>query len=256
MNILLTNDDGVFAEGISCLAKALKKEHNLLIVAPDTQRSGAAHSFTMYVPLRCKRVELKGLEDVPAYAVSGTPVDCVKLAYGNFDFDIDLVISGINDGENRGTDVFYSGTVSAAVEAVLLGIPAIAASNISSNCKYGDDTAEVIRQIVGKLIETGISKNMLLNINVPDLPISSLKGMKITKLSAQTYENIFDERIDMRGGKYYWLPSGKTTVCGEHDDNDERWANEGYATITPLVPDLTDYKSMGYYKDILGDSLK
>ncbi|MDO4567639.1 MAG: 5'/3'-nucleotidase SurE [Clostridia bacterium] len=256
MRILLTNDDGIDALGIRALAEALSPEHEVVIVAPDSQRSGASHSFTLYSPLRCRRTTLPGLSEIEAYAVNGTPVDCVKLAFGNLPFEPNLLIAGINCGENRGTDVFYSGTVAAAMEAALLGIPAIAASCISFEMANVRDIARVFAGIVRSLAARGVPKDLFINVNVPDLPYAELKGVAVTALSNQTYENVYDERIDTRGQKYFWIPSGKTTCCSPDDDNDERWGNDGYVVVTPLKADITDFALFAQCRDMFGDVLQ
>lgn len=251
MKILLTNDDGVFARGIWELANALKSKHDVIISAPDSNRSGAAHSFTLTMPLRCSEVMLNGLENVKAYSVSGTPVDCVKLACGNLGIAPDLIISGINHGENRGTDVFYSGTVSAAVEGALLGIPSIAASNVCcTDPKHLKASAVIASEIVDTLEKNGIEKTLLLNINIPDKEAEDIKGVKVTSLSFQEYEQTYDERLDTRNMRYYWIPAGRLTKCLGSEDNDERWVNEGYVSITPLKTDLTDYERIEKYRAV------
>ncbi len=238
MHILLVNDDGIKAKGLNVLALYLKsKGHRLTIVAPDGERSGASHSLTLAFPLRAVPTKLEGLEDVPAYAVSGTPVDCVKLAFGNLVKEVDIVISGINLGPNLGSDVFYSGTVSAAMEGVFNGCPAIAISNLGAR-RFEHFTAccEMV-ELAMRIIEKD-GKVQLLNVNVPDSP--EIRGYKFTSLSKQTYELAYDERTDPRHIQYYWTPVVKTTTHHDDDDNDERWTSEGYASITPLLCDLTN----------------
>lgn len=240
MHILLVDDDGIMAKGLNALALHLKqKGHRLTIVAPDGERSGASHSLTLTTPLRATPVKLEGLEDMPAYAVNGTPVDCVKLAFGNLVKAVDIVISGINIGPNLGTDVFYSGTVSAAMEGVFNGCPAIAVSNagpkkydcFSACCQMAELAMELIKRD---------GRVQLLNVNVPNVSAEELRGHKFTSLSKQTYELAYDERTDPRQKTYYWTPVTKTTTFEKDDDNDERWTSEGYASITPLLADLTD----------------
>lgn len=250
MHILLVDDDGIKAKGLVALAMFLKREgHRLSIVAPDGERSGASHSLTLLDPLRAVRVELEGLEGVPAYAVNGTPVDSVKLAFGNIVKDVDIVISGINLGPNLGSDVFYSGTVSAAMEGVFNGCPAIAVSN-SGPKRYDHFSACCeMTKLALRLIEKE-GKVQLLNINVPNVTAAQLRGYRITSLSKQTYEPAYYERTDPRQTKYYWTPVTKTTTFNKDDDNDERWTSEGYASITPLLSDLTNWAEVDRLRNI------
>ncbi|HWR18314.1 MAG TPA: 5'/3'-nucleotidase SurE [Clostridia bacterium] len=241
MRILLTNDDGLFSLGIRALAEIFHKEHEVIMSAPDTERSGASHSLTFTSPLRMNEVRLDGLSDVPAFAVSGTPVDCVKIGLANLGFKPDLVISGINIGANLGTDTFYSGTVSAAMEAVLLGVPAMAVSICSFKPKHLRTAALAAKSTIPYVHQC---RSLLLNVNVPDLPEDEIKGMKITRLSKQVYASELVERMDPYKRKYYWMPAERLTKCGPDEDSDERWTREGYIALTPLLTDLTDFVSL------------
>ena len=238
MRILFTNDDGVFSPGLLALLQAFREGNELFVAAPDGERSGASHSFSMHVPLRAKDVHIPGAEDVPAYAISGTPADCVKLAYGNLFPRPDLLISGINLGANRGTDIFYSGTVAAAMEGALLSIPSVAVSNIAfrPSC-FGAAVAGA--RYAADLLQKEKSC-LLLNVNAPDISASEIKGIRVTPAGVQEYEAKYEERIDTHGQKYYWIPSGRIFAGGIDDDNDERWTNEGYVTVTPIVTNMTD----------------
>ena len=243
MRILFTNEDGVFSPGLLALLSAFQGDGNeLLVAAPDAERSGASHSFTMLSPLRAKPVMIPGAERVAAYAVSGTPVDCVKLAYGNLFEKPDLLISGINLGANRGTDIFYSGTVSAAMEGALLGIPSIAVSNIA--WKPGSfEAATAGAKFAAEILRREPSIR-LLNVNAPDLALAQVRGVRITPAGVQEYEARYEERIDPYGQKYYWIPTGRMNPCGPESDCDERWTNDGYIAITPLVTNMTDHPSL------------
>ena len=210
MRILFTNDDGVFSPGLLALLSAFQGDGNeLLVAAPDAERSGASHSFTMLSPLRAKPVMIPGAERVAAYAVSGTPVDCVKLAYGNLFEKPDLLISVSNIAWKPGS--FEAATAGA---------------------KFA---AEILRR------EPSIR---LLNVNAPDLALAQVRGVRITPAGVQEYEARYEERIDPYGQKYYWIPTGRMNPCGPESDCDERWTNDGYIAITPLVTNMTDYPSL------------
>ena len=241
MCILLVNDDGVYSPGIRAMAVELMKRHELFIAAPDVERSGAGHSFTLMSPLRCRRVDIGyGLDSVPTYAVNGTPVDCVKLAIGNLDAKPDLLISGINIGANRGADVMYSGTVSAAIEGAILGVPSIAASLTSFSPKHLETAAEAVRKISERLYSNGLSCGFVANINVPDVDKGSIKGLKVTRLGRREYERVYIERTDPFGRRYYWVPSTEVSKLEDYSkDDDWSWTQRGYITITPLTTDLT-----------------
>ena len=237
MRILLTNDDGLFAPGIAALAMALQAEHELLVIAPDTERSGVGHSFTIYTPLRLREHSLWGMT---AYAFSGTPVDCVKFGIGNMGFEPELVVSGVNAGENLGTDVLYSGTVGAATEGVLCGLPAIAVSLCFGETMDYSPAAEAVKRYIPRM-----GKDLhFININVPNQPEGGVKGDKYTALSFQQYEMRYTKRMDPFNRAYYWVPLGKLTQHAPDDDTDERWIHEGYVTITPLSTDRTDYRRL------------
>lgn len=240
MRILLTNDDGIRAAGLLALAERLSVEHEVMVSAPDSERSGFAHAFTYTVPLRANKYVMRELPNLPAYSVSGTPVDCVKLAVGNLFTDIDFVVSGINIGANLGSDVRYSGTVSAAMEAALLGYPAIAVSlNEFRDPKNLDAAAEIVARLIKEYSCGNIAFEAVLNVNVPDIPLSSIRGIKATGLSRQEYVNKYIVGADPHSRAYYWLPSERITSIMEDEDTDERWIREGYATVTPLTLDMS-----------------
>lgn len=247
MRILLTNDDGINARGLQVLISELNSLAEIYVAAPDRERSGTGHSITVFEPIRVTATRMTGVK--AAWTVGGTPVDCVKLAVNKLiDEKIDLVVSGINHGPNLGTDVLYSGTVSAAAEGVIMGTPSIAVS-LNSYEKDMDFAfaARVTRYMVKTIAKKGLGPETLLNINVPALNSRNIKGMRITKLGVRNYDNLFDERRDPRGNTYYWLGGG---VLEEKQDSDSDVyaAQEGYITITPIRLDLTDYKLIEQYK--------
>jgi len=238
MKILLSNDDGVFAIGIRALAAELSKKHEIYVSAPDTERSAVSRAMTLFDPIRARKTTIKGLPEIPAYAISGTPVDCVRLALGNLFPNPDLVVSGINHGPNLGTDVLYSGTVAAAHEAALLGYQSIAVSCLSYEAEYVETAARVAAIAVEYVSAHPMAFGTLLNVNVPSVPFEALKGVKVAPLSIQQYALAFIEREDPMGRTYYWAPCGYNTNTDGLDE-DNRWAREGYVTLTPLTYDLS-----------------
>lgn len=241
MKILLTNDDGVFAEGIRVLADALKTEHTLTVSAPERENSCVSRSMTLFSPLRANRVTIPGLDEVPAYAVSGTPVDCVRLGLGNLFPKPDLVISGINIGPNIGTDVLYSGTVGAAHEAAMLGVQAIAISGGSYHPKHLDTAAIAAKWGIRYLQKNPLPWGTVLNINVPDLPIEEIRGIVPAPSGIISYALTFVEREDPAGKPYYWPPRGRKNEL-VNGKTDEEMSQGGYITVTPLGYDLTNYE--------------
>ncbi|MGE8355314.1 MAG: 5'/3'-nucleotidase SurE, partial [Microvirgula sp.] len=200
MKFLLSNDDGYFAPGIEALAAALRPYGDVTVVAPERDRSGASNSLTLDRPLSLRRAP-NGF-----YFVNGTPTDCVHLAVtGMLDSIPDMVISGINHGANMGDDTVYSGTVAAATEGFLLGVPSIAVSLVSKPGAWLDTAARVTLDLVERLIDQPLSEPTLLNVNVPDLPYSALKGMKITRLGRRHHAEPVVKSVNPRGDTVYWV---------------------------------------------------
>lgn len=244
MKILLSNDDGYFAPGIQCLAEALKSHalcEALIIIAPDRNRSAASNSLTLLNPLRSIEVSPH------VYSVNGTPTDCVHLGVnGAMEFEPDIVISGINAGENMGDDVIYSGTVAAATEGRFLGKPSIAISLCGD--KNFVTAAKVLSQVLTEFNQLEIEKNTILNINVPDIAYSELKGVKITRLGRRHSSEKVVKGTDPRGLPLYWIgPAGVAEDAGE--GTDFYAVEEGYVSITPLQIDLTHYKMQFLLQD-------
>lgn len=234
MRILFTNDDGYDSQGLHAVADLFKNEHEIAVVAPDTQKSAASHSITLRPGvLTCR--EVKGY-DYKVYAVGGSPVDCVKTAASLVFPKPDLVISGINNGENLGSDIWYSGTVSAASDAAHLGFRAIALSLDNRHATQEDfkACAKFVKKNIGLLTSIQLPPKSLLNINFPkDKPI----GVKVTKMNTQI--TFVDEYVFVENGVV--SPEGKRDYSALHEDNDEYWCKRGYITITPLLMDRTDY---------------
>lgn len=238
INILVSNDDGVTAPGIKALAAELTKIANVLVVAPDRNCSAASNSLTLTNPLRINNLE-NG-----AIAVNGTPSDCVHLAIRELcPVEPDIVVSGINAGANMGDDTLYSGTVAAAMEGRFLGLPAIAVSLVGKELRHYDSAAIYAAKIVQGLLEHPINNDQILNVNVPDLPLEQIKGMRITRLGSRHKAEGMIKTQDPAGRDIYWLgPPGKEQDASA--DTDFGTVEQGYVSITPLTVDLTAYDQL------------
>lgn len=241
MKILIANDDGFRAEGIRRLRDDLAGLAELTIVAPDRNRSGASNSLTLDVPLRVFEAE------PGVHYVVGTPTDCVHLAIsGLFDFEFDMVVSGINDGANLGDDVLYSGTVAAAIEGRFLGLTTVAVSLCTEQGgpRHFDTAGRVAREIVQRLIRRPLDRGIILNVNVPDLPYEHLKGLRSTRLGYRHRSEPVMRASDPRGRPVYWIgPAGPEQEAGP--GTDFHAINEGYVSVTPLQIDLTRHAALG-----------
>lgn len=240
MLILVTNDDGLWSPGIAALAAAVRPLGEVAIFAPDRERSAIGHAITMHHPLRVEEVPLFPVEGVKAHVVNGTPSDCVKLgAEAILPRFPDLVVSGINLGPNLGTDVVYSGTVSGALEGVILGMPAIAVS-LATDTQAEDFTAaaKITALLVQRVLEHGLPADTLLNVNVPGLPVEEIAGVKVTHLGRRRYRNVFDRRTDPRGKVYYWM-AGEVLDLDHDPEADTTAINDNLISVTPLRYDLT-----------------
>jgi 5'-nucleotidase len=244
VKILLSNDDGYRAEGLAALAQAMKPLGSVTIVAPDRNRSGASNSLTLDVPVRATRYESE------AYYVNGTPTDCVHLAIsGLFDFEHDIVVSGVNDGANLGDDTLYSGTVAAAVEGRFLGLPAIAVSLCLTpeSPRNFASAAQVAAQLVQRMRTERLHGPdvgpVILNVNVPDLPDGQLRGIKATRLGNRHRSKPIVKARDPRGRDVYWVGNAGTGQDAG-PGTDFHAVAEGYASITPLQIDLTRHSAL------------
>ena len=233
--ILLTNDDGIHAEGLRAAAEALADFADVVVVAPDREQSACGHSLTLNRPLRIDEVR------PGQFAVDGTPTDCVNLAVHWMlrEQPVDLVVSGINYGLNLGDDVTYSGTVSAALEAHLLGLPAIALSQQIDTETSFPRSAKVAAGLVRGLLDHGLPERALLNVNLPARPP---RGVRFTRLARRVYEQVVSERGDPRGRRYFWI--GGEPRWEEGPDCDHAAVTAGLVSVTPLRLDLTDYKAL------------
>ena len=247
--ILLTNDDGIFAAGIQAMRQELERigGHEVWAVAPDRERSASGHAITMYRPLFPVKADIPGAQS-PCYSVTGTPADSAKLAIeALLPRRPDLVISGINRGANLGTDVFYSGTVAAALEGPILGIPAIAASLDSWHSKDYSVAARFTAELALKVLADGLPPGTLLNVNIPGRSQEPPKGVRVTRVGRRLYKDQWDKRVDPRGKTYYWL-AGELAEVENGPDTDVKAVEEGYISVTPIHLDLTRYDQMDRLK--------
>jgi len=240
MNVLVSNDDGYQAIGIRCLVEKLQPIAQVTVVAPDRNRSGASHSLTLERPIRAKTAQNGFIY------VDGTPTDCVHLAItGLLDTLPDIVVAGINAGANLGDDVIYSGTVAVAMEGRFLGLPALAVSLTGNRLQHYETAAQVVVSLLTHLQSETLllPVNTILNINVPDQPIESIKGMQVTRLGGRHRAEPVVKSTDPRGEPIYWLgPAGKEQDAGP--GTDFYAINQGFVSITPLHVDLTHYSAL------------
>lgn len=250
MNILVSNDDGIHAEGIYVLVEELKRAgHNVYVVAPFKEESGTGHGVTLHRPLRVKEIYEKD-GTLFGNAVDGKPTDCVKLGYWGIykDIKFDLVLSGINSGENLGNDVLYSGTVSAAAEGAMLGMKALAVSQLASKEKFDyNSAAKFVIEYIESIKDVEFPNDTLLNMNIPNIPYENIKGLKYTIQGNRRYTDNFIERMDPRGNKYYWL-GGEAEEYEENPEADFIVVKDGYVSITPINLNLTDTKFLAELK--------
>ncbi len=247
--ILVTNDDSINSKGIKALVEAMQTLGEVIVVAPDKMQSGMGHAVTLNTPLRLS--EAKIFEGVDrSYTCSGTPVDCVKIAR-----DIilhkkpDLCVSGINHGSNSSINVIYSGTMSAAVEAAIEHIPSIGFSLCDHSADADFEASAIIATKIAKqMLIHPLPNGSLLNVNIPNLPLAQIKGIKIARQAIAKWEEEFEERIDPRGGKYYWL-TGKFVNYDKGEDTDEWSLENGYVSVVPVQFDLTAHNVIGYINE-------
>lgn len=238
MKILLSNDDGVHAEGLACLHDELKDQHELTVIAPDRNCSGASNALSLHQPLRIQKMK-NGF-----FSVNGTPSDCVHLGINQFlQEDPQLVISGINHGANLGDDVIYSGTVAAATEGRFMGLPAIAVSLTSKKGQHFRTAARVVAEIVEHLTAHPLPADQILNINVPDVPYDELAGIEVTRQGRRHRAESMVKDQDPFGRDIYWYgPVGSEQDAGP--GTDFHAIARGYASVTPLSVDMTAYQSL------------
>jgi 5'-nucleotidase len=234
--ILISNDDGINSEGLHKLHEALKPLGEVYIVAPDRDQSAVSHSLSLHRPLRIEQMS----DNI--YIVDGTPTDCINLAINGIlkDRKPDLVVSGINKGENLGDDITYSGTVSAAMEGALLGINSIAIS-LATKVNFNFDAAsQYSRMIANYVLEKKLPEDTVLNVNIPNLPVGNIKGVLVTRQGKRVYGEPVVEKVDPRGKKYYWI-GGYELGSVEIENSDITAVRDGYVSVTPICLDLTNY---------------
>ena len=247
VNILITNDDGIHSEGILTLKTAMEAVGNVHVVAPDRPRSASGHSITLHKPLRVTKVKLP--DGSTGYATSGTPSDCVTLGILDVVGDkVDLVVSGINWGPNLGWDLTYSGTVSAAMEAVISGVPGLAMSVASYEEGVSFDAAAQFAAYISRMmLEHPLPPDTLINVNVPNLPLAQINGIEVTRQGRRRYSGRVEKRIDPNGRAYYWI-GGDAIVDDLEEGTDVKAIADDKISITPVHLDLTSYPGI----DVLG----
>ena len=246
-SILLTNDDGIFAPGLYALYLALRDIAEVTVVAPDSEKSAVGHAITISDPLRVSEFEKNG--EIFGLAVKGTPADCVKLAYfALLPQKPDMVVSGINYGSNTGIKVIYSGTVSAATEGTILGLPSFAIS--LTTFKDADFTyaAKFAVTLTQRILEHGLPPGVFLNVNVPNVPEPEIQGVTITRMGNAMYDDKYDKRIDPRHRVYYWLTGSKVEL-NEGLETDDGAIAQNQVSVTPLHFDLTKHDFLQSLKD-------
>ncbi|MCG8606968.1 5'/3'-nucleotidase SurE [bacterium] len=238
-NILLTNDDGINAPGLTALHAAVRDLGNVVVVAPDSEKSAVGHAITLSDPLRVWDFKKNG--EFFGYAVSGTPADCVKIAYwALLDVKPDLIISGINLGGNTGINVIYSGTVSAATEGTILNIPSFAISLTTFRDPDFSLAAKFARRLARQLLKRSLPQGTFLNVNVPPVPEDEIQGVVVTRQGQVTYKEHFDKRVDPQERVYYWLTGKKVEVEKDLDIDDRAILNH-QISVTPLHYELTNH---------------
>lgn len=246
LNILLTNDDGIYAKGLLALHRILSRKHHVWVVAPDRERSAVGHGITLHHPIRATEVPING--GSKGWAVSGTPADCIKLAVIELlDQRPDLVISGINPGANVGIDLNYSGTVAAAKEAAIYGIKSMAVSIQGAGISKFDSAARFAAHVAPMVVANGLPAGTFLNINLPNVPLDQTAGVRVSRQAVDLYDEYFEKRQDPRNQSYYWQGS-ESHPNYSHRDADGAALMDNFISITPVRCDMTDYKALEQIK--------
>lgn len=253
--ILVTNDDGYASKGLAAAVEVARTFGRVVVVAPETVQSGMSQAITMYSPLYLRRIREE--EDVRVYAFSGTPVDCVKMAFDYLlrDERVDLVISGINHGSNSAANVLYSGTMGAAIEGSFYGCPAVGLSldDHSADADFAG-AVEYGRRIVGEVLAAAeLPLPLCLNVNVPARPAAEVKGIRLCRQNRGFWREEFFRREDPRGREYFWLTGDFVNGEPEAEDTDEWALSHGYVSVVPVQADMTDYRQLEQLRGVLGD---
>ncbi len=253
MKILITNDDGINARGIIALAKEISKKHEIIVVSPREQKSASSHSISIHNPIKIREEKLD--ENFKAYSLVGTPADCTQAGLSLLGGDIDIVISGINRGLNCGTDILYSGTVSAAVEGAIYSVPSIAISMDVDWSKEDEDYSKAAKWI-SKILDVAekdyLKENVVLNVNVPNINEEDIKGLKVCRLGKSTYKTNYI-LVEENEDKVYVTKGTRNDIL--EDDSDLYFLSQGYVTLTPLHFDFTNFKILDEVKDIFEDKV-
>lgn len=240
MRILLTNDDGILAPGLVAMLGELREMGDVTVIAPTTPQSAVGHAISVSQPLFCQEIDLA--EGVRGWSVDGRPADCVKLAVLELMKDArpELVVSGINHGENVGINVLYSGTAAAAIEGAFYGIPSVAVSLAFGEQMEFRPAARLARGLIEQLVARASGGRLLVNLNMPDLSSGPPKGVRVCRMDIRPTEEAMDRRSDPRGRPYFWITGGFVPEGDPHPESDQVALAEGYVTLTPLMFDLTD----------------
>lgn len=249
IKVLISNDDGIHAVGIRTLIERLSTQYAVYVVAPDRERSATGHALTLHKPLRVDELDM-GPNVPAAYAVTGTPSDCIKIGLNALlDVRPDIVVSGINHGPNLGADVLYSGTVSAALEGAINNLPSLAVSLLNGYDKNADfrHGADFIAGFIPEVVEAGLPSKTILNINIPAVPLSDVTGIKMTSLGVRMYTDTYEKRVDPRNQVYYWLAGEILDDTEEHPDSDVVAMRNNMISITPVTFDMTNWEVLRTY---------
>ncbi len=248
MRILVCNDDGITAAGLLSLYRAVRDMGEVTVVAPSVSKSAMSHAVTVGIPINCQKVHVHEL--FWGYSVAGSPADCVKLALAELMPEPpDLVLSGINHGANAGIDIFYSGTVAAAAEGAMFGIPSVAISQEMAGEIDFDRSGRIARKVVESLVARGLDRGMLINVNIPALWPEIPRGVRLAKQSTLTYEDRFEIKSNAPGEALYMLVGDRTDI-GQETETDLHAMREGYVSVTPLHFDLTDHTALPRLADV------
>lgn len=242
VRILVTNDDGIASPGIHAVAAALRTLGDVWIVAPDRERTAVGHAVTLHKPLRISKMAPR------VFMVNGTPVDCVNLALVKIlPGPPALIVSGINRGVNLGDDVMYSGTVSGALEGTILGIPSVAVSQEGEETFRFEVGARYAARVAAQVLQHGLPAETILNVNIPDVPLRAIRGVKVTCLSRRRFNNPIVEKVDPRGRKYYWI-AGTRQSWSRQQDADHEALERGMVSVTPIHLDTTYHAMLEHFR--------